>query len=506
VAAWSRKRRWLTIVSLLVVGVLAVIGRPAIYLIRTALSDRNEIKPVPSGMADDVSRLNATQIAKIWDMPADDAEAEKQLGELLQEARSQGLRISIAGFRHSMGGQTIYPGGIVVNMLPHNQMRLDEQKDLLHVQAGARWADILPFLDAHLRSVAIMQSYNSFSVGGSLSVNCHGWQHNRPPIASSVESLRLMTSDGKVLRCSRSENAELFSLALGGYGLLGIILDADLRVVPNERYRVEQFVIPGEKLMATWDKQVEQRPNVGMACARLSIVPSSFLGEAILYLFIQDPLPSGQIPALAEPGMKELTRTIFRGQVESDYGKELRWTAERDLQKHLAETFASRNQLLNDSVDQVTNRSAASTDILHEYFVPRDRYGEFLGRLRVIVPQHHANLLNVTVREVCQDNDSMLRYADGNMVSFVLLFNQPFKADGEKQMQSLTQDLIDAALASRGRYYLPYRLHATPRQFEQAYPQARRFFELKRHYDPDELFQNEFYVKYGHPRKAPSGP
>jgi hypothetical protein len=37
----------------------------------------------------------------------------------------------------------------------------------------------------------------------------------------------------------------------------------------------------------------------------------------------------------------------------------------------------------------------------------------------------------------------------------------------------------------------------TIEQFRRAYPQADRFFEMKRKYDPEELFQNEFYVKYG---------
>ena len=63
-------------------------------------------------------------------------------------------------------------------------------------------------------------------------------------------------------------------------------------------------------------------------------------------------------------------------------------------------------------------------------------------------------------------------------------------------MQRTTRQLIDAALAAGGRYYLPYRLHATARQFQQAYPQAMKFFKLKMKYDPDELFQNEFYRKY----------
>lgn len=61
---------------------------------------------------------------------------------------------------------------------------------------------------------------------------------------------------------------------------------------------------------------------------------------------------------------------------------------------------------------------------------------------------------------------------------------------------SLTQELIDAAIALKGHYYLPYRLHATRDQFQRAYPQAGDFFRWKRHFDPDEIFQNEFYRKY----------
>jgi FAD/FMN-containing dehydrogenase len=64
-------------------------------------------------------------------------------------------------------------------------------------------------------------------------------------------------------------------------------------------------------------------------------------------------------------------------------------------------------------------------------------------------------------------------------------------------MESMTQSMINAAIKCGGRYYLPYRLHATRAQFELAYPQARSFIELKRKYDPTLLFQNQFYEKYG---------
>ena len=228
---------------------------------------RHEFRKVPNGpsttaktpVADDVSRLNATPIHQFWDIPSDESTAQSALRELLKQAGGAGLHVSIAGARHSMGGQTIAPGGIRVNMLPLRSMELDEKSDSLHVDAGALWADVIPYLDRHGRSVEVMQSDNSFTVGGSLSVNCHGWQYGRPPIASTVESFHLMTADGNVVQCSRTENKELFSLALGGYGLFGIILDADLHVVKNERLRLEQVVVPLDSAMTSFERKLRER-------------------------------------------------------------------------------------------------------------------------------------------------------------------------------------------------------------------------------------------------------
>ena len=192
---------------------LILIGPPIFHLARTTYRDRAAIEKLPHGYADDVSRMNKTRVAENWDVPSNVDEAERKLRELLHRAQESGLHVSIAGARHSMGGQTIYPGGININMRPLNGMGLDEARNLLHVQAGATWAEIIPYLDKHGRSIQVMQSDNAFTVGGSLSVNCHGWQYGRPPVASTVESFRLMKADGKVVRCSRSENKELFSLA-----------------------------------------------------------------------------------------------------------------------------------------------------------------------------------------------------------------------------------------------------------------------------------------------------
>ena len=490
----SPRRKKLLLALGLSAALLVLIGKPLWHIAKTAYYDRPSIEKLPAGYADDVSRLNKTKIAEEWVIPANANEAESGLRELLKRAQAQGKHVSIAGARHSMGAQTIFPDGILINMLPYKDMQLDAEKNLLHVQAGAKWADVIPYLDQRGRSIQVMQSDNSFTVGGSLSVNCHGWQYGRPPIASTVQSIHIIKSDGSVVRASRTENGELFSLALGGYGLFGVIMDADLRVVPNARLRLEQQVVPLDRAMISFERKLRERPGVSMVYARLNITPQRMFQEVLLNLFYPE---QGSIPPLVSGGNRWLHRSVFRGSVGNDYGKQLRWSAETTIQPLLGGTVFSRNQLLNDDADWYSDHSAGTTDILHEYFVPRDGTGPFLNEARRIILQNKADLLNVTVRELEPDQDTFLRYADQHIFAFVMFFSQPRTPEGEARMQAITRELIDAAVKLGGRYYLPYRLHATVEQFQRAYPQAGRFFELKRKYDPSELFQNQFYVKYG---------
>jgi len=100
-------------------------------------------KALSRGFIDDASGLNATRVEEVWDSPSDLTKAEAQLAELLRQAHVRRLPVSIAGARHTMGGHTIAPGGIEINMLAFHQLELDEKANLLHVGGGARWSEVL---------------------------------------------------------------------------------------------------------------------------------------------------------------------------------------------------------------------------------------------------------------------------------------------------------------------------------------------------------------------------
>jgi hypothetical protein len=68
--------------------------------------------------------------------------------------------------------------------------------------------------------------------------------------------------------------------------------------------------------------------------------------------------------------------------------------------------------------------------------------------------------------------------------------------EADDAMRALARELVDAALARGGTYYLPYRLHATREQLRRAYPMADAFFAHKRAWDPELVFRNRFYDTY----------
>src|SRR6185503_15674992 len=97
------------------------------------------------------------------------------------------------------------------------------------VEAGIQWPQLIEEL--HRRQPGKGEPWtirekqtgvDAVSIGGSLASNVHGRGLKYPPIVHDVESFTLLDAEGKLRTCSRTENTELFSLAIGGYGLFGI--------------------------------------------------------------------------------------------------------------------------------------------------------------------------------------------------------------------------------------------------------------------------------------------
>ena len=129
----------------------------------------------------------------------------------LEKGRKEKKKITIAGRKHSMGGHTLLHNALQLDMLPFNKVVYNANSKTVTIQAGATWKKVQNTLAKYNRSIKVMQSDNIFTVGGSISVNVHGWQVSSPPIASTIVAMTVMTPDGELKKISKDSDRQLFS-------------------------------------------------------------------------------------------------------------------------------------------------------------------------------------------------------------------------------------------------------------------------------------------------------
>lgn len=179
------------------------------------------------------------------------------------EAKAYDKKIAIAGKQHSQGAHTYYKDAIVLDMISYNKiLEFDKKKKTITVQSGATWDDIQRFVNPHGLAVKVMQSQNIFTIGGSMSVNVHGRDIRLGSLIESINSFRLLNAEGEVVTVSRTENAELFPLVIGGYGLFGVILDAEISLTDDELYVMKSEALDYKDYADYFEKNVKSNEEV----------------------------------------------------------------------------------------------------------------------------------------------------------------------------------------------------------------------------------------------------
>ena len=186
--------------------------------------------PDSSVRVDEVTRLFPVTMARVV--------TPRSIDDIVTAVKATPGPISIGGGRYSMGGQTATPDGTQLDMRQfHGVVALDTAARTITVRSGTRWREVQEALDKVGLAVKIMQTYNTFTVGGALSVNAHGRYIGQGPLVRSVRDVTLVLADGSVVTVSPTVQPELFYGAVGGYGALGVIAHVTLDVASNSHVR-----------------------------------------------------------------------------------------------------------------------------------------------------------------------------------------------------------------------------------------------------------------------------
>jgi FAD/FMN-containing dehydrogenase len=432
------------------------------------------------------SRLNETVVGDVIEV-----DSLESIRAALARAQAEGKPVAVSGGRHAMGGQQFCSGGVLVDTRKLNRvLSVDGHRRTIEVEAGIQWPRLLKALQSGSVTFAQKQTgADDLSIGGAVSANVHGRGLTMRPFVADVESLVLVGADGEPVRCSREERPALFRLVVGGYGLVGVVYSVTLRLVPRRTLERVVELQTAERLMDAFDERIDQGFLYGDF--QFAIDPSSndFLRRGILscYRPVADrPLPVAQ-RALSADDWRRLLRLAHTDK-------------SRAFDLYTQHYLATTGQLYRSDAHQLAfyasgyhDEVGPGSEMITEIYVPRDRLADFLHEAADVLRQAGADVVYGTVRLIERDDESFLAWARDSWACVIFNLHVAHSPDGLARAGDAFRRLIDLAVAREGSYYLTYHRWATRAQIEACHPRFAEFLRLKRQYDPEELFQSEWY-------------
>jgi decaprenylphospho-beta-D-ribofuranose 2-oxidase len=427
---------------------------------------------------------------------------------------------SMAGMRCSQGGHTALAGASMMLMetldrpivvdpagfKPGSPGTADQHSPTVTVSSGATWSEVHHALSAYGLAPLVHQSSPHFTVGGSLSVNCHGRDPRQGPLSSTVNWIEVWAPQGPV-RASRTENADLFRAALGGYGSCGPILQANLRVGPNlmlwQAGYTRSAAWYADHLLKLANAQDAEHKKIHLHYGWLQCISPTDLFDKVLVVDYKDmeaaTCPVNETLKVEDWGDTEMLRAAWAAGRQGDPG--LRKKIWELVAKQLEGGSDSRLNWMRAAISFTSHRGSAETDILQEYFVPVDRFDEMRRALQAIFKKRSVNVLSATVRLVRQDMLPVnLSYCAGGTMACIAV-DASIRVEGEpRQPHAAVGAWVNEAIAAAGKlggtYYLPYYRFAGTEVFRAQYKHWTAQQEAIGKYNASRRWWNSFLQAY----------
>jgi FAD/FMN-containing dehydrogenase/uncharacterized membrane protein YhaH (DUF805 family) len=438
-------------------------------------------------IVNDITQLNPVIVQQV--------ERPSTIQQLQDLIRNTDLPISIGGGRFSMGGQTASSQSLHIDMRSLRRIvDFNPEAKTIRVEAGIRWCDIQQHIDPYDLSISIMQTYANFTVGGSLSVNAHGRYMGAGPLILSVRSITVLLINGEIKTASPTLHSELFYACIGAYHAVGIIVEVELSLTDNVAVKRIQRKMSASQYKEYFTNQIRHQADIIFHNGDL--YPPHYKNIRAVSWVKTDEKPTVKTRLMPLAAAYPLERYFIGAFSKSNFGK---WRREYIIDPivYARKKIHWRNYEAGYDVRELEpNSRKESTYVLQEYFVPVNRFDEFVEGMRKIFTTHQVNVINVSVRHAKADSGSLLAWAREEVFAFVVYYKQGTQQADQQKVAQWTREMIDWVLTFDGAYYLPYQPHATGKQFHAAYPQAQQLFVLKQKLDPQYRLRNILWDQY----------
>ncbi|MET8234304.1 FAD-binding protein [Micromonospora sp. NPDC005298] len=164
-------------------------------------------------------------------------------------AAAQGWKVAVRAGGHSWDAWSLREDTLLIDLVQFSGMSYDPASGIVAVGPAVRGGlDLDPYLAAHGRFFPVGHSptvgLGGFLLQGGIGWNCRGWGW----AAEAIDSMDVVTATGELVRCSETENADLFWAARGGGpGFFGVVTEFRLRTRPRFAELIQSsYVYPAD--------------------------------------------------------------------------------------------------------------------------------------------------------------------------------------------------------------------------------------------------------------------
>ena len=423
------------------------------------------------------------------------------------QANKDGSTLSVAGGRHAMGGQQFVTDGVLLDLSRLNKLEhFDPELGQVRVQAGIQWPDLM-------RKLHVMQYGNSrqwgirqkqtgadrLSIGGAIAANIHGRGLDMAPFVADIVSLNLVNAQGQLVHCSRQQNAELFRLVVGGYGLFGIVVTATLQLAARQQVLREVELCSLAEMIAALPQRLAAGYLYGDFQFETAPDSAGFLCHGVFSCYrpvATEPIAKQQL-RLSKANWQQLLYLAHTDKAEA-FSRFSQFYLASNGQRYWSDSH-QLSIYLDDyhlALDQQLARGCAGSEMITELYVPLQALQHFMADCAADFRQHKVDLIYGTVRFIRRDAETALAWARQDYACVIFNLHIDHLPEAINTAASHFRRLIDIAIRYQGSYFLTYHPFATKQQVLACYPQFVDFLQQKRRYDPELRLQSNWYRHY----------
>jgi FAD-linked oxidoreductase len=397
-----------------------------------------------------------------------------ELGEVLRAAAADGLRVKAVGSGHSFTPAAATTG--VRIELDRMASLVRVEGNLVTVQAGMPLAALNATLAANGLAMPNLGDIDAQTISGALSTGTHGTGAAYGCLSTFVEALELVTADGAVLRCSATQQPELFAAARVNIGALGVLTEVTLRCVPAFVLRADERPATLDDVWSGLDSHIGDNDHFEFYwfpyTDRVQIKRNNIVDTS------DRPLP-GWRRRLDDDF---LSNTVFGGACR--VGRAFP-AAVPTISRVSARALSARTYTASSHDVFCTPRRVRFVEM--EYGLPREALREaFTGLRSVIEAVPYKIQFPVEVRFTAAD-DIWLSHGHGRDNAYIAIHQYagaPFE-EYFQRFEAITTDL-------GGRPHWGKMNYRTADSLATAYPRFADFVALRDKLDPDRLFANPY--------------